>query len=329
MAAATGSARAARASTLLGQQTLFAHFDQSGDEERSLLGRWLERLFRRRAHGSSISSRERKIANPVILSGDIHAFVVNDIHAAPEDLASPIVATELVTTSITSTVAAAERRSIAGCPENPERAPRAQRRARLPAAAVDAERLHADLVAVDDVTRADSGTHVIASFDVLDGVAASCAESASFRRRRRCRRRASARCESRATPDAGASAVVAPRRARGVISPAQESARHREANDVEGIIPFPTTSRTLDNGLTVIADADAERRPRRLLVDRAHRVARRVRAGPLRLRALLRAHDVSRHEALSGGSVPAESRGRWARTRTRTPPTITRRITSR
>ncbi len=31
------------------------------------------------------------------------------------------------------------------------------------------EHLHADLVAVDDVTREDSATHVLASFDVADG----------------------------------------------------------------------------------------------------------------------------------------------------------------
>jgi hypothetical protein len=29
--------------------------------------------------------------------------------------------------------------------------------------------LHADLVAVDDITRADSPTHVLASFDVENG----------------------------------------------------------------------------------------------------------------------------------------------------------------
>jgi hypothetical protein len=34
---------------------------------------------------------------------------------------------------------------------------------------VSAERLHVDLVAVDDVTRRDSGTHVLASFDVATG----------------------------------------------------------------------------------------------------------------------------------------------------------------
>src|SRR5688500_13903795 len=45
---------------------------------------------------------ERKIANPVVLSGDIHAFLVNDVHRHADDASSPIVATELVTTSITS-----------------------------------------------------------------------------------------------------------------------------------------------------------------------------------------------------------------------------------
>jgi hypothetical protein len=34
---------------------------------------------------------------------------------------------------------------------------------------VSAELLHADLVAVDDVTRADSPTHVLAAFDVVAG----------------------------------------------------------------------------------------------------------------------------------------------------------------
>jgi hypothetical protein len=34
---------------------------------------------------------------------------------------------------------------------------------------VSSERLHTDLVAVDDVARKDSGTHVLASFDVASG----------------------------------------------------------------------------------------------------------------------------------------------------------------
>jgi alkaline phosphatase D len=41
-------------------------------------------------------------ANPVILSGDIHSFWANDLHLNPEDVTSPLVAHELVGTSVTS-----------------------------------------------------------------------------------------------------------------------------------------------------------------------------------------------------------------------------------
>lgn len=40
--------------------------------------------------------------NPVVLSGDIHSFWANDLHLDPEDVSSPLVAHELVGTSITS-----------------------------------------------------------------------------------------------------------------------------------------------------------------------------------------------------------------------------------
>jgi alkaline phosphatase D len=40
--------------------------------------------------------------NPVVLSGDIHSFWANDLHLNPENIASPLVAHELVGTSITS-----------------------------------------------------------------------------------------------------------------------------------------------------------------------------------------------------------------------------------
>jgi len=45
---------------------------------------------------------ERKVANPVVLSGDIHAFVVSGLHLKAADLDSPLVAPEFVTTSISS-----------------------------------------------------------------------------------------------------------------------------------------------------------------------------------------------------------------------------------
>jgi alkaline phosphatase D len=45
---------------------------------------------------------EHHVANPVVLSGDIHAFVVSGLHLKASDLDSPVVAPEFVTTSVTS-----------------------------------------------------------------------------------------------------------------------------------------------------------------------------------------------------------------------------------
>ncbi|HZF26229.1 MAG TPA: alkaline phosphatase D family protein [Steroidobacteraceae bacterium] len=45
---------------------------------------------------------DTKVANPIVLSGDIHAFVVSDLHLDPANPDTPRVASELVATSITS-----------------------------------------------------------------------------------------------------------------------------------------------------------------------------------------------------------------------------------
>ena len=46
-----------------------------------------------------------RIANPVVIGGDIHAFFANDLHLDFDDPKSPVVATEFVGTSITSDAA--------------------------------------------------------------------------------------------------------------------------------------------------------------------------------------------------------------------------------
>ena len=46
--------------------------------------------------------QEAQVANPVVLSGDIHSFFANDLRLDNDDPASPIVASELVGTSISS-----------------------------------------------------------------------------------------------------------------------------------------------------------------------------------------------------------------------------------
>ena len=45
---------------------------------------------------------ETGIANPIVLSGDIHSFLAANHHRVPHDLDSAVVATEFVTTSISS-----------------------------------------------------------------------------------------------------------------------------------------------------------------------------------------------------------------------------------
>ena len=46
--------------------------------------------------------QETQVANPVVLSGDIHSFFANDLRLDFDDPNSPIVATEFVGTSISS-----------------------------------------------------------------------------------------------------------------------------------------------------------------------------------------------------------------------------------
>jgi alkaline phosphatase D len=152
---------------LLGQQTVFAHFDQSGDGERAYWADGWSGYPAARARLVDFIA-ERRIANPVVLSGDIHAFLVNDVNLRPQDYESPIVATELVTSSISSG-GVAQRTMDGWLAENPNvRLGVAGVRGYLKIA-VRPENLHADLIAVDDPAREDSATHVLASFDVADG----------------------------------------------------------------------------------------------------------------------------------------------------------------
>ncbi len=77
-------------------------------------------------------------------------------------------ATELVTTSISS-VGPPQSSFDRWRTENPNvRLARSDQRGYL-RLGVEPDHLRADLVAVDDVTREDSGVHVLASFDVANG----------------------------------------------------------------------------------------------------------------------------------------------------------------
>jgi alkaline phosphatase D len=149
---------------LLGQQTTFAHFDQSGDGPRAYWADGWNGYPAARARLVDFLA-ERRVSNPVILSGDIHAFLVNDVNVDPTNFDSAVVATELVTSSITS-LGPPQRNFDVWRTENPNvHFARSDQRGYV-RVAVGAESLHADLIAVEDIARPDSATHVLASFDV-------------------------------------------------------------------------------------------------------------------------------------------------------------------
>ena len=109
-----------------------------------------------------------RVANPIVVSGDIHSFIASNINRVPEDRESPVVASEFVTTSISSQGVQQsmldERR-----PENPNLLYADSQRRGYLRFDLTPERLRADLVAMDSVAQRDAGRSVQASFVVENG----------------------------------------------------------------------------------------------------------------------------------------------------------------
>jgi alkaline phosphatase D len=112
--------------------------------------------------------QQARVANPVVLSGDFHAFMAGELHAEPNDPESAPVATEFVTTSVTgepwpeSVVGG----FVANSPGLKLATGASRGYLRLD---VGPQSLRADLVAMDTITEPRSGSRVIASFEVADG----------------------------------------------------------------------------------------------------------------------------------------------------------------
>jgi alkaline phosphatase D len=116
------------------------------------------------------SLSERHISNPVVLGGDIHAFIASNLHLEPDDPDSPRIASELVTTSITSQAT----------PETVLEKYRSYNSDILLATGVhrgylrldiSPSVLRADLIAMDTVKRRDNGHRILKSFAIENGVA--------------------------------------------------------------------------------------------------------------------------------------------------------------
>lgn len=86
---------------VLAQQVMFgmAGFESAGERKYSM-DQWPGYAAERMALIDFI--RERAVANPVILTGDIHSNWINDVRVDDRKLESPVIATEFVGTSISS-----------------------------------------------------------------------------------------------------------------------------------------------------------------------------------------------------------------------------------
>jgi alkaline phosphatase D len=153
--------------TFIAQGTVMSHLDQQPGEGRvhstdawsgypAARARLLESLARHR------------VRNPVVLSGDIHAFMVGNVSAVPERVDTPVVAAEFVATSISSDPRP-QRQLDEWRTENPNLLCADGRQRGYISLRLSPQRLTADLIAVDDVKNPASPCRTLQSFVVEAG----------------------------------------------------------------------------------------------------------------------------------------------------------------
>jgi alkaline phosphatase D len=160
-------ARADARWNVLAQQTPLAQFDQQpGPGRRAWTDGWDGYPAARRRLLEALVAR--RVANPVAIGGDVHSFSASDLKIDFDDPASPTVASELVTTSITSQGWPYERLQRF-LPENPHIRFADSRFRGYTRVEVTMSALRADLRAMESVATPAAGCHTLASFVVEDG----------------------------------------------------------------------------------------------------------------------------------------------------------------
>lgn len=151
---------------LLGQGTLMGYLNESAEEPRFWTDAWNGYPAARGRLMDALAVLS--ISNPVVLSGDIHAFVVSGLHRQAANLDSPIVASELVATSITSQGAdqkAFDRWSAL----NPNLLLATSEYRGYLQLDLSRERLQADLIAMDTVKEPNGSARILRSFVIEAG----------------------------------------------------------------------------------------------------------------------------------------------------------------
>jgi alkaline phosphatase D len=150
---------------VLAQQTRMAQFDElPGDGRRA----WTDSWDGYPAARTRLLDQLSKVRNPLVIGGDIHAFNVSQLKSDFDDPASPVVAAEIVATSITSQGFAQER--IAPfMPDNLHVLYADTRFRGYVRVDVSDKRLQADLRAMETVRLRDAACSTLASFVIEDG----------------------------------------------------------------------------------------------------------------------------------------------------------------
>jgi alkaline phosphatase D len=152
---------------LIAQQTLMAQVDRKpGPGARFWTDNW-DGYAASRARLLTFMA-ERRTSNPVVIGGDVHSFWVTDLKTDFDKVKAPAVATEFVTTSLTSQ-APAQQRFEAMLPDNPHVRLIDSTHRGYVRMALTPNRCTADLRAVSTVRRRDSKIRTLASFAVEDG----------------------------------------------------------------------------------------------------------------------------------------------------------------
>ena len=154
---------------VLAQQTPMAQFDQKPGPGRSA---WTDGWDGYPAARQRLLEfvHQRKICNPVVIGGDVHSFNVSDLKLDFDDPASPVVASEFVSTSITSQAWAQERLN-AFLLDNPHMKLVDSRARGYVRVEVTTTQMRADLRAMASVAKPDAACSTLASFVVEDGKA--------------------------------------------------------------------------------------------------------------------------------------------------------------
>ena len=153
---------------VLAQQLRLAQFDQkAGPGRQAWTDGWDGYPAARRKLVDFIA--DNKIANPVVIGGDVHMFYVNDIKRDFDNPASETVASEFVGTAITSQASFTQEMLNRLLPDNPHVKLADSRYRGYARMEITQTRIVTDLRAMESVASRDAACSTLASFVVEDG----------------------------------------------------------------------------------------------------------------------------------------------------------------